>query len=1754
MPSVSTVSPELTAGAGFTFENGVAAFYFVALLAETTAPGLGGRCTERVLLQQGPLGQPLDDLIVEARGADMQPYRLSLQVKREIVIGATASNKNFRDIILRAHETIAATSFTEGVDRVGAIVGTVADASLREFSTLCDWARFDACVDGFIQKLKTPGFAGDKLRYFDDVKKILADYVAADQLDIAVHRLLAHFVLMRHAMVGEASINESDAITRLADVLHSADRLRAADLWQALMGITRLGAGCAAALDRKTLIERLGGAFRLRGASTMLASLTVIADEAKRAAAEIGDDVAGFTIERHECIADIKKTLVNTRFVQISGLPGTGKSAVLKAMVSQELNLGPVLFLKSDRLMGNTWAQYATSIGINASDLEALLIEVGVTGAPILFIDGIDRVAQNCRGIICDLLNILHESDKLVDWRVVVTLRDNGIEPVRVWLPRALVKQGASVINIEAFNDQEAKILAAQVPSLAPLLFNENSVKNIVRRPFFASVMVRNAIINECIPTSEIQLASLWWEKGGYAAEAASAFRRQQVLVTLARKGAMSLGQRIGMLDLNPDALSELEADGIVRQVRRGQVARFVHDIYFEWAFLQLLVAHGDQWHEIIQGVGEPPALGRVVELLSQVEISEGETWQQQLEKLEQRGDIRSQWLRSWMVGPIGLPAFNNYEPAYNAAMLADGARRVAKLAVWIQAEKTRPNPAVLSGGVFGDLKLNERIRLADSLAWPSDARAWRRLCYWMLEHIDSISCEWWPDILAVFEVWQNAAANFDNPLSKQVVILCKEWVEDIDVKYHGSGWPKDYGKWEQLSHDSVREIEGRLREMVLRSARTYPEQVLDYFRHLRELDRMPREVFNETVSYGAILAEACEVQFVDFCLWAMKRPLPVDRRRRHRESINRWGDDNMDWEKLAVSDDGCFFPCAPTREPFVSLFKHASLEARRLVRELANHATRAWRQLHRIDKSKGLTPVPLQLEFPWGKQIFWGGTKQYLWSRGIGGPKAVVCGYMALEEWAFEEVKSGRSIDEVLRELITGHNSCAVLAIAVAIIMEWTHCSDVSLPILTCQRLWRWDIERFVKDMAPMANLMGFYRRDRHSAAVVSSNERLCRKKDIRGVASVFILRGGNLGSQASKAILHFSNELAVDYAETRYDADAVNELMRTAEIWAEVGRRETYRASIGDDGRSILISHNNEKAKGPDIEAMNLREAIQAEQLGPLLWAQECLDKRRESSRMPLNDAIESARRLYAPGIFNEAHKLGDLRYQRQAAIAGVAAAALCVGEDISLEQFEWAAEVCLAAWLTPEAPGEFFIRESSLIFNPVLYAVKGLSGLLRRDAEKLEALVALVEAVAHPYDEIKAEAIIGMVVLWDCYPDIGWFGLHLACDLALIGRPDFRATAEERYVHEVQHIKKCIEAAFFRAQTADDAVEPLPSMPPAWMRIPDGYRAMSMRYGRDLLVQWEHYSTELNWTLMTKVLKAIPVATVLADEVRKEPFLFWCEELVRWTVDRLSPHWARESGETTLGNRSTELFEWRADLYQFLAQVSVHLDPQDTYRRFIAPAAVTDDETFGSLLASFVWIHTCKVMDEPMVPKNSLEIIQLIVPCMLQHKGWASTRRDDGSLYDHDLSRMVRSVFFVDVEKAMGAARFANANWQEVLLVVPLFEPIIIAAGSNRTVAEAYVTLCERAFGSLPLDTFIRHIPYVVRSRTGLPSGWRGTNLPARLADLIQRYSESVESMSPECARILLRALDCLVDMGDRRAAAVQCSEAFKEVRLA
>jgi len=283
-------------------------------------------------------------------------------------------------------------------------------------------------------------------------------------------------------------------------------------------------------------------------------------------------------------------------------------------------------------------------------------------------------------------------------------------------------------------------------------------------------------------------------------------------------------------------------------------------------------------------------------------------------------------------------------------------------------------------------------------------------------------------------------------------------------------------------------------------------------------------------------------------------------------------------------------------------------------------------------------------------------------------------------------------------------------------------------------------------------------------------------------------------------------------------------------------------------------------------------------------------------------------------------------------------------------------------------------------------------------------------------------------------------------------------------------------------------------------------------------------------------------------LADQAHAVPFLDWCEGLAKWTVERIAPAWARSRRDLD-DNYGPDYFEWRCNLFRFLARISLMLPVDEGKRRFLRPAMAANDEAFASFGECFTSHLIAQVADSKEIPQAALQLLYVIVQRVLAYGGWRHAGH--GGTSEQDFVDIVKHLFFSDFRYAGGAVRFANRDWSEVGAVILVFEPILRTHGSVTFVARAWMDLCENSFEHYPVQHFVDNLEHLLIGE-GTPPGWRGTHLPARLSGLIQRFSERQQPMPLDMAQKLLRALDRLVDMGDRRAAAVQLSEVFRSVR--
>ena len=580
------------------------------------AAGQEGTVTS-VAVQQAGHGHPMDDVIVEFKHGD-RPRRLSLQVKRRITISAATSNADFRDIIDRADATRTADHFQRDIDTYGFVVEHVATDRFRTLKRLIDWARSSPTGDHFVARFGDGGSAATAERRLRDE---ISSLVGANSPDVEAS-FYRQLVAERLDGLMEGGALRAEIVSHLEELVVSVEDGQALLLFDRLCRIARDGAGAGTKWTRTALLGQLQGAVRLRVGSNYRADVDRLQRHSLSSMDDVSGEIEGFHVDRPVEEDDVRDRLTKHRLVNISGLPGCGKSVILKRVASEGAAHGPILYLKSDRLIGHDWLSFSGAIGVVHHDLRDLLAEIGFAGTPILFIDGIDRVKPDQRGIISDILRAIEADDHLSNWKVLASSRDQELEAYRAWFPASFYRgTGIGDVSIKPFSDDEAENLAKAKPRLRRLLMGPAGVRKIARRPFFAAVMARSIADEAIAPQTEVDLIAAWWDRGGHDAPKQSVPQRRRALLDLAERGVRNLGKGIVALDLKDATFAEvsaLEADRVVREHDGGAYYSFTHDIFFEWVFFRLLIERAHEWPGSLIEAGEPPLLGRVVGLLAQ--------------------------------------------------------------------------------------------------------------------------------------------------------------------------------------------------------------------------------------------------------------------------------------------------------------------------------------------------------------------------------------------------------------------------------------------------------------------------------------------------------------------------------------------------------------------------------------------------------------------------------------------------------------------------------------------------------------------------------------------------------------------------------------------------------------------------------------------------------------------------------------------------------------------------------------------------------------------------------------------------------------------------------------------------------------------------------------------------------------------------------------------------------------------------------
>jgi hypothetical protein len=623
-------------------------------------------------------------------------------------------------------------------------------------------------------------------------------------------------------------------------------------------------------------------------------------------------------------------------------------------------------------------------------------------------------------------------------------------------------------------------------------------------------------------------------------------------------------------------------------------------------------------------------------------------------------------------------------------------------------------------------------------------------------------------------------------------------------------------------------------------------------------------------------------------------------------------------------------------------------------------------------------------------------------------------------------------------------------------------------------------------------------------------------------------------LTERFKQALADFVTALPYELEEQRSNPAAKVALTKQAEEYAALAIVKNYQGYRTPD-KQIMVAY--QPPLSPETIQRGEAAGVYLQQNSILAWAMKSLRAFALAPDKALADAVALARPLTHPTLFAE--RLDVEGHMPQSVVAAVAACVICFG-DAASDDYKWAMDV-LARIDGMKEPAGFFYG-SKIAWHPVLQLIFALLHLRRTNPSDLEPARRLVWLTAHPHEEAADLAFTALLADSDAH--VSWVAAQLALERARYYRPAIKEDGER----DTRTAKKAAKAVLDRALEGlkSKKFEPFGPLLPAWVKLAS---ASDEEDDADDNGRWTEPDPLFDPQRAEKHLENFPIEKWCASDEIKPFVLALIRSLVNWTVLRMNP----PGGTGRRRDRTTDLIGWNDALGDVLARAAPFFDLALVKAEFLAPYLQNHDDDELDVIAAFTdRLVTRHILDAAAIPACTFELLGLCVDHVIADSTFRPGGYRAGEVSGHDMPKLIEALLMVNVEKATGAARFVNGDWSEIGLVMPTVTRLVTATGWSIFVMSKFLLLCQRTGTAYPLDHFVQQVSAVLAKLDNAKGNWVGTSVPARTAAAVQRLADANFPLRPDQAQGLLRILDALIDLGDRRSAALEQTEAFKGVQ--
>ena len=1306
-------SPRATGGAGTTFEQHVGA-WFLALLLLRGVPVIFRKCqVTEVSFQTRHLGWQTDDILVTCDVGEQRHCRLPVQVKLKMTVSANNDEcvQTFRGFW---RDFKAEERFNPSLDALALVVQRGTDAIMDGLGGLLDCARNSRDGADFVHRLDTAGFVSKKVQAnAGAIKAILAGLEESPPTDDEFWRFLKVIYLLPLDLCTATARDEALAKGALAWFADGSDVVEiAGSTWRELVVI----AGDADPGAGTFRYENLPADLRSKHQPVELprTNLRRLQEHSSTTLAgiksTIGEDVE---VPRLRLQTHAIEAFSQSQMLVLRGLPGTGKSALAKALVESLARDYVCISFRAE--------EFATSHidrvlnPMTGGEFQALL---GAQERVVIHVESAERLIEGQVGeAFSDLVGIAQQCPNV---KVLLTCREHAVGPV---VGSFVVPHGLQyvILDVTPFDPEEVDWVALQVPALAPLVEHQG-LKRLLRLPYYLDLATKIDWDEEQqdLPTNESQFRDRCWREIVRRENVASMNlpnRRQQALVNLALERARTLRSRVPMNDGDGEALDELRKDGIVVTHEDGLFAP-AHDVMEDWAISRWLdlscAAHEWKSSPIAEAVGEYPGLRRAFRIWLTDALKGGSSQAKQFADTYHDPELPPTFRDDVLVSVLLSPSVSDFVRSNRSILLANDGQLLLRLIHLVRIACTR-TPGWLEG-VPG---------LPSALLEPA-GEAWPAVLEAVADNLDALLPDHIEPIIDLLDQWSQGvgrASQLPDGAASAAKIA--------------------YRLLEHLGDYRTKDSRQRVLKVIARMPQADGERFIDLVgrasANVDKKDPVSSDVVAVLVDeiYGGPACRDFPQHMVRLILSAYcLSDADADR------ELNRY------WPQPEV--DSAFglrrrFYASPLasahRGPVLQLLRSDPDAGVRLVLDLVNHAGRWYgeRQLAgtHLEPAHQITiSVPEH-----GDVQQWANERLWLAYRGTSvAPDIIQCALMALEYWLLERCEDVADVERWLLGLLLESNNVMTTAVVASVCNAYPERGGTAaLSLLTSRAVVDMDRRRRLKEstaeallliprMEPMAR---FYVEERER-----SNELEHRADDIETLG----LKLQSVGREEEVWAIIDAHRAGIPAAAERTDDDRV---------WLLA----LHRMDTRGQGTNTAAPTPREDTPGEQTDKRPTGSASTASGIDPDLHE-------FVYSRADLQQNVNAAIGLLnwgknqwgssSVGDANDSWKAA-LAYARQANEVPPGApefinggpgfvAAVCVRDhwdDMAVDDRRW----CIDRLVTEIERGSDSLMDSDAP------AARMLPMILAHDPENLDILAAVARAITHERSEVRLSAAVGV-----------------------------------------------------------------------------------------------------------------------------------------------------------------------------------------------------------------------------------------------------------------------------------------------------------------------------------------------------------------------------------------------------------------------